>query len=288
MKIIIGENAGFCYGVKRAVEGTLNILSNGKKTFCFGELVHNKIVINDLEEKGAIFVDNLNEVTENVVIRAHGVSKDIYDYMKKKKINFFDYTCPNVLNIHSIAEEYAKKGYFIFLLGDSKHPENIGTISFCGNKSFIIENETCVNKAIENFNITKINKLLIIAQTTFSVKAFNNIVNEIKSMIDGKIELVIKNTICNATEIRQEETEELSKEVDFMIIIGGKNSSNTKKLYDIASLNCKHTICIENKDELDLKKIKGFNKIGIMAGASTPRSSIDEVKEEIEKINVKV
>lgn len=288
MKIIIGENAGFCYGVKRAVEGTLNILSNGKKTFCFGELVHNKIVINDLEEKGAIFVDNLNEVTENVVIRAHGVSKDIYDYMKKNEINFFDYTCPNVLNIHSIAEEYAKKGYFIFLLGDSKHPENIGTISFCGNNSFIIENETCVNKAIENFNITKINKLLIIAQTTFSVKAFNNIVNEIKSTIDGKVELVIKNTICNATEIRQEETEKLSKEVDFMIIIGGKNSSNTKKLYDIASFNCKHAICIENKDELDLEKIKGFNKIGIMAGASTPRNSIDEVKEEIEKINVKV
>lgn len=288
MEIIIGENAGFCYGVKRAIDGTLDILNDNANVFCLGEIVHNKIVVQDLEKKGVIFIDELSEKNQNVIIRAHGVSKEIYEYMEENEIKYWDYTCPNVLNIHKIASEYFENGYFIFLLGDRKHPENIGTISFCGKNSYVIESEDDVDKAISALKKSKISKLLIITQTTFSVKAFNTIAEMIKEKVGDGIDIIIKNTICNATEIRQKETEKISKEVDYMIIIGGKNSSNTKKLYNIAKFNCKYAICIENKDELDLEEIKNFNKIGIMAGASTPKNSINEVKEEIEKINIKV
>ena len=210
----------------------------------------------------------------------------MYEYMCENEIVFFDYTCPNVLNIHKIAEEYAKKGFFIFLVGDNKHPENIGTISFCGENSYIIEDETCISDAMENFAKSKIKKLLIIAQTTYSVNIFSLIVNKVKNCISNEIELLVKNTICNATEIRQKETEEISKKVEYMIIIGGKNSSNTKKLYDIARNNCKNTVCIEDKKELNLEEIKKCNIVGIMAGASTPQISIEDVKKELLNIEM--
>lgn len=284
MKILIGKNAGFCYGVKRAVEGAEDVLNkNNNKVFCLGELVHNKEVIKDLESKGITFIEKLEDDFNNLIIRAHGIPKNIYYYLKERNINYFDYTCPNVLAIHKIASEYAKNGYFIFLLGDSKHPENLGTISFCGENSLIIENKDEVSKAFEQFQNSKFKKLVVIEQTTFSVKHFEDIVNSIKNIVGEDCELVIKNTICNATEIRQKETEELSKKVQYMIIIGGKNSSNTKKLYDIAASNCKNTICIENKSELNVEEVKKFDVIGIMAGASTPQSSIDEVKNILER-----
>ena len=283
MKIIIGKNAGFCYGVKRAVEGAENILNeNNNKAFCLGELVHNKEVIKDLESKGITFIEELNPNLSNVILRAHGIPKKTYEYMKENNIYYYDFTCPNVLNIHKIASEYAQKGYFIFLLGDSKHPENLGTISFCGKDSLIIENKEDLNNAIEKFKASKLKKLLVIEQTTFSIKNFEDIVVSIKNIVRFDYELVIKNTICNATGLRQKETEELSKKVQYMIIIGGKNSSNTKKLYDIASRNCKNTISIENESELNLEEIKKFDVIGIMAGASTPQSSINEVKKILE------
>lgn len=252
-----------------------------------GELIHNKIVTNELKGKGIKFIDNLDFTSDNVILRAHGVAKDIYRYMEQNNITFFDYTCPNVLNIHKIAEEYAKKNYYIFLIGDSKHPENIGTISFCTENSFIIDDETYIEKAVQNFNKSNTKKLFVIAQTTFSIKTFNNIVDKIKEKIDKDIEFVVKNTICNATEIRQKETEEISKNVEYMIIIGGKNSSNTKKLYDIASANCSNAVCVETKDELNLEEISKYNVIGIMAGASTPESSIEEVKQELLNLEIK-
>lgn len=281
MRVIVGKNAGFCYGVKRAVEGAEEALKNGNKIFCLGELVHNQRVINDLENKGITFIENVNIDSGDVIIRAHGISKEIYRYMLERKVNFLDYTCPNVLNIHKLAEEYANNGFFIILLGSSKHPENIGTISFCGENSVIIENEEEIECAIKKINTKKI---LIISQTTFSLKVFDDIVKKIKELLDSSYEIVIRNTICNATEIRQKETEQLSKNVECMIIIGGKNSSNTKKLYEIASKNCANAICIEDKTELNLEEIKKYNVIGIMAGASTPQASIDEVKELLEKI----
>ncbi|MCI8411098.1 MAG: 4-hydroxy-3-methylbut-2-enyl diphosphate reductase [Clostridia bacterium] len=283
MEVIIGKTAGFCYGVRRAVEGAKEELENSnEKIECLGEIVHNKQVIQSLESKGLVFIDDIKKAKGKVIIRAHGVEKKIYEIGKEKGIKLKDYTCPNVLKIHKIVEEYSKKGYYIFLCGSPNHPENIGTISYCGNRYSVIEKEEDVSEALEKLEKSKINKLLLISQTTYSMEKFCDIEKCIKDEIAKEIELIVKNTICHATEVRQKETQKLSKEVDFMIIVGGKNSSNTKKLYNISKENCNKSICVETKHDIDIEEIRKYNKIGIMAGASTPQEVIQEIVEEIE------
>lgn len=280
MEIIIGKNAGFCYGVKRAVDGAKEELENSTNTiYCLGEIVHNKEVIKDLENKGIEFIENIEKSKGTTIIRAHGVEKDIYEKAKELEINLKDYTCPKVIKIHQIAEEFAKKGFYIMLTGSKKHPENIGTKSYCGDNYYIVENEEELKYAIEDFKKSKIKKLLLISQTTFSVERFSIIQEDLIQLTPEKIELVIKNTICAETKIRQKEVEELAKKVNKMIIIGGKNSSNTKKLFEISKKYCNESICIENYKEIDISKFNQNDKIGIMAGASTPQESIEEVKQ---------
>ena len=279
MEIQVGKTSGFCFGVRNAVDKTKEILESrqNKKIYCLGELVHNKTIINELKEEGLKFIDTIEQADDTTIIRAHGVEKRVYEIAKKQNIDLIDLTCPSVLKIHKIAEEYATENYYIFLIGKREHPEIIGTYSFCGENASIIEEIKDVEDAIENFKKTNLNKLLIIVQTTYSTKVFDEIVKEIQEKISQDILIEVKNTICRATELRQEETKQISKEVDMMIIIGGKNSSNTNKLYDIAQKICKNTILIENSEELDKEKILKCKKIGIMAGASTPQKSIDEV-----------
>ena len=281
MEIIVGKTAGFCYGVKRAVDGCVEqIQEKSKKIYCLGEIVHNKQVVLDLEDRGVEFIENIEDVKDidsKVIIRAHGVEKNIYKVANNKDIELIDYTCPNVLKIHKIAEEYKNKGYYIFLTGIENHPEVIGILSNCGENVSLIKTENDMEKAYLNFKSSNIKKILLISQTTYSVKKFENIKKILEESLNEEYELVIKNTICLATETRQKETKELSLKVDIMIIIGGKNSSNTKKLYEVSLENCKNTICIETKKELENMDFKGINRVGIMAGASTPRKSIDEV-----------
>ena len=289
MEIIVGKSSGFCYGVKRAVESAEKDASKVKENiYCLGEIVHNSDVVNSLSQKGIIFVENIDEIPKDstVIIRAHGVTKSIYEKAKEKNIEIRDYTCPNVLKIHKIAQEYADKGYFIVLLGSRKHPENIGTVSYCGEHYFVVQDESQIYLAVDEINRWNFNKVLVIAQTTFGIKDFAVFTEILSNELYRTVELVIENTICPTTEIRQKETEELSKSVDCMIIIGGKNSSNTHKLFDIAKSNCDKTICIENVRELQFSDLgikemdnKSDIRIGIMAGASTPRKSIDEVME---------
>ena len=283
MKIVIGKTAGFCYGVKRAVDGAKEELNNNKKIYCLGEIVHNKQVVEELEKGGITFINNIEEAKGKTIIRAHGVSKDIYIKAKELNVDVVDYTCPNVLKIHKITEEYSKKGYYIFLCGSKKHPENIGTISHCGNNYSIIEKEEDTWKAVECLKKSKIQRLLLISQTTYSLDKFHKIGEIIKNSLEKNIEIVIKNTICRATELRQKETDEISRKVDYMIIIGGVNSSNTKKLFDIAKNNCKNCICIETAKELNPNDFIKYNKIGIMAGASTPKKSIEKIYETLRK-----
>lgn len=277
MEIVLGKTAGFCYGVRNAVMNAEEKLREHKNVSCLGELVHNGEVIKKLEKLGMNVVEKIEDANEKVIIRAHGIAKEIYEKAKKLNIEIFDFTCPSVLKIHKIAEEYANKGYYIFLIGGKKHPETLGTISFCGKNSYLLENEEDINEAIENLKQSKIKKLFIIVQTTFSLEKFELMINDIKKQLNNDIELEVKNTICNATKIRQEETLDISKNVECMIIIGGKNSSNTKKLYEIAKENCENTYIVETKDELELEKLKKCDRIGIMAGASTPDESINEV-----------
>lgn len=287
MEIKVGKTGGFCYGVKNAVENSEKQLANADENiYCLGELVHNRIVTDNLRKRGLIFIEDINDSNGKTIIRAHGVKKEIYDIAQNKNIELVDLTCPNVSKIHKIAQEYCNKNYFILLIGKKEHPEIIGTFSFCGKNSVIISSTEDVENALNKLNKTQIKNILIISQTTYNLKVFEDIVNEIKEKLDKTFNIEVKNTICLATELRQKETRELSKEVDYMIIVGGKNSSNTAKLYDISLEECKNVILIESAEELDTNEVSKYQTIGIMAGASTPEEVVSQVVEKIEKANV--
>lgn len=282
MEIIVGKTAGFCYGVKRAVDGAKNeITSEKEKVYCLGEIVHNRQVVEELKQEGITFVEKIEDAKDKAIIRAHGVPKEVYEKAKKIGIELIDYTCPNVLKIHDIVKEYSKNGYYVFLCGSKNHPENIGTISYCGKDFSVIEKENDIDNALKNFTKSKFNKVLLIAQTTYSLEKFNSIEEIVRNSLDKNIELLVKNTICRATELRQKETDDISKKVDYMIIIGGVNSSNTKKLFEIAKKNCEKSVCVETSKDLNFKEIRNCNIIGIMAGASTPKKSIEEVEQKL-------
>lgn len=288
MEIIIGKTSGFCHGVKNAVDNAnKEIEQSNEKVYCLGELVHNKYVVNNLEKKGLIFVENIEDANGKAIIRAHGVTKDTYEKARKLNIKLIDLTCPKVLKIHEIAEKYTQEGYYIFLVGIASHPETIGTFSFCGENASIVEDICDLEQAIDKFQKSNIKKAIIITQTTFNLRKFEEISTRIKELLED-IELKVINTICLSTELRQKETENLSQKVDLMLIIGGKNSSNTNKLYDISLKNCKNVIFAESLKDINIEFIKKFEKIGIMAGASTPKESIDNIinfiKQE-EKVN---
>lgn len=287
MNIIIGKTSGFCAGVKYTITKAEEELSksNGSPIDCLGEIIHNKQVVESLENKGLRTISSIDEAHSKVIIRAHGVSKEIYEIARERNIELIDLTCPNVLKIHRQVEEYSNKNYYVFLIGIKDHPETIGTFGFCNNNAVVIESISDIENAIFSLEKSNIKNILIISQTTFSVKLFDEIVNEIKNKIDNSYNIHIEKSICNATNLRQEETKELSSKVNLMIIIGGKNSSNTKKLYDVASTNCKNVIHIETKDELDLNYVRNFENIGIMAGASTPEYIVQEVYHAILNTN---
>ncbi len=278
MEILIGNRAGFCDGIKRAIEETEKELNKNGKLCCLGELTHNPQILQKLNKKGLKIVETVEEGKESakLIIRAHGVSKEIYEEANKLKIELLDLTCPKVLKIHYIAEEYSKNGYYILLIGEKNHPEVIGTFSFCGENASIIETEQDFTAAFENLRKTNIKKVLVISQTTFNLEKFKKYEKIITDELKG-YELQIKNSICVATKLRQEETEKLAQEVDYMIIIGGKKSSNTKKLYDISKQYCTNAIHLETKEEININEVKKYNKIGIMAGASTPKDSIEGI-----------
>lgn len=290
MEIIIGKTAGFCFGVKNAVTKAEEALEQNEEIYCLGELVHNKQVTERLTQKGMHFIDNITEAKGKTVIRSHGVEKKTYKQAENIKIDLIDLTCPKVLHIHNIAEEYAKKGFYIILTGDKNHPEMLGTASFCGEYYYILEKEEDIENAIDEFKKLKLSNILLISQTTYSLEKFKKIADILQKEIPN-IEVI--NTICNATKMRQEETEQMAKDVDIMIIVGGKHSSNSNKLYEIAKKHCNNVLFVETADELNIKRefIGGKNhenkpsvRIGIMAGASTPEESIVKVVEKLKEM----
>ena len=282
MKIILGKSAGFCYGVKNAVDKAKDAIKNNEKIYCLGEIVHNRTVIEDLEKNGLKFTDKIEDIKNKAIIRAHGESEETYNKLKEKGISILDYTCPKVTKTHEIAKNYNKKGYFVILIGIKNHPEAIGTLSYAGKHSYLLQEKKQYEELIEKINNSKLNKVLIMAQTTYNLKKFDEMVEDLKDLIKGK-EIEVQKTICGATEIRQTETIEIAKNVDVMIIIGDKKSSNTNKLYDISKENCKKAIFVQNYKELNLEDLNKTDVIGIMAGASTPKEDIDEVIKVINK-----
>ena len=289
MEVVVGKLAGFCNGVRNAVEKTEELLENRDKIYCLGELVHNKQLVDDLKKEGLIIVNDISEVPDNseVIFRAHGVTKNIYQLAKEKNLTVYDYSCVRVIKLHEDVENMSNEGYYVFLFGDEEHPEVIGTKSFAKLEEItVLKDIKEVDSAINNLKKSNLNKLYICAQTTFSLKKFDEFVSIVEEKLkkyNNDIDIKINKSICEATEIRQMETENLAKKVDFMVIIGGKNSSNTVKLYEISSKNCKDAIHIETKKELENIDFSNINKVGVMAGASTPKKSIDEVIEYLNK-----
>ena len=285
MEIILGKTAGFCYGVKRAVDGAKEDIKTNENIYCLGEIVHNQSVIKKLTDKGIKFVENIEEVKDKIIIRAHGTSKDIYEKLKQKGVEIKDLTCPNVLRTHIIAEDYSKKGYFIILIGIKNHPEAIGTISFCGNLSFLIQEKEDIPECLKKIKQSHVNDILIMAQTTYNSQKFDDMVEILRNELKDK-QIDIQKTICHATEIRQKETLEIAKKVEAMIIVGDRKSSNTSKLYDIAKEHCKKVFFAQNMEELNLEELEGIQKIGVMAGASTPKEDIEEIIKKIRSKNL--
>ena len=271
MEIIKASKAGFCAGVNYTVNKAKEILEKYSKVYALGDIVHNEYVINSLKEKGLITVDDLNEVTNgsNLIVRAHGEKLETYEKAKEKGINILDLTCGRVSDIHQIIEKEKNKS-FILVIGKKNHPETIAHLSYAKNIS-VIETKDDVN----NLNITS-NNIYIVAQTTFNDSLFEEIVCDIKKKYPNK-NIIVNKTICNATKLRQNEIKDLSKKVNKMIIIGGKNSSNTKELFMVAKDNCNDTYLIQDAKGLDSISFHDNDIVGISAGASTPDELINDV-----------
>ena len=279
MNVIIGKTSGFCNGVSYTVKTAEEAIKN-EKIYCLGEIVHNERVINDLEKNGMITIKNIDEAPNNskVIIRAHGELKETYDKALQKNIDILDLTCGK---IKAIRVKISKRvdDHFIVIIGKKQHPESLGVLSFSGNNSLIIEDFEDIDKNIEIINGSSMNKIYIVSQTTFNVDKYDKLVDYLKSLTEKDI--IIDKTICDATSKRQNETKELSKKVNTMIIVGGRKSSNTKELELIAKEYCNNVLLVQNKDDINIENIIGEN-VGIMAGASTPNVVVDEI---VDKLN---
>lgn len=268
MEIILAPNAGFCYGVKNALKKAEE-LKTDKTVYTYGELIHNQQEIDRLKEKNIIPVDNIDDLKENdfLVIRSHGVGKSFYDKYGNRE-NLIDATCPSVKVAHVLAQKYMNLGYQVLVFGDKDHPEVLGILDWAGSNSRAILNK----EDLEDINYDV--PIFLLSQTTQSVDKFN----EIKKVLEENAkELVVKNTICSATRNRQSEVIELAKSVDVIIIIGGKQSSNSNKLYKMAQAYNERAYFIDSYQDLNPKWYLGYNKVGITAGASTPSWIIEEV-----------
>ncbi len=278
MSVIVAKTAGFCYGVKRAVDAVYEKIetNNGGKIATLGQLIHNKQVVTDLERHGVSVYENAEDIPGDVdlIIRTHGITKQALDIIKSKNIAFNDLTCPFVSKIHKIVSEHYEKGYQIVIVGDKNHPEVVGINGWCNNSAIILYE--CDS---EIFDKIAQKKLCIVAQTTINREIFEQIVQFTKKTCK---EVVFFDTICNATKDRQSETLELAKKSDVMIVVGGKESSNTRKLFEISKKYCPTTFHIETFEDLP-QNINLKNKnIGITAGASTPHRIIEEVYSTME------
>ena len=281
MEIRLAECAGFCFGVKRAVDTVYEHLEKGKTIYTYGPIVHNEEVVKELAEKGVRVLETRraleelklcgNEENAAVIIRAHGVPEEIYRILEEKGLECIDATCPFVKRIHKIVEQESREGNFIVIIGNPGHPEVEGILGWCKGPAVVLEEP----EEAEKFIAPEGKKLCIVSQTTFNYNKFHYIV-EIFQKKGYNVSVV--NTICNATEERQRAARALAAEADVMIVIGGKHSSNTRKLYDICSEECANTYFIQTLDDLHLELPKAVRLVGITAGASTPNKLIEEVQ----------
>lgn len=276
MKILVAKSAGFCFGVNRAVKMVYDLVESGKKVYTLGPIIHNPQTLAELEARGVKIVSSPDEVPKDgtVVIRSHGIPRDVFERIQELGLDYADATCPFVEKIHNIVSN--ANGGTVLIAGDATHPEVQGIIGHCTGKCYVFKNA----EELKNIHIDKNIPISVVAQTTFSVAEWENCLEIIKRVYTNA---TIFDTICNATAKRQSESELLSQKCDAMIVIGGKQSSNTAKLRDVCAKHCA-TYLIESADELPLSALRKAECIGITAGASTPASIIKEVLDTMSEI----
>ena len=280
MKVILAKSAGFCFGVKRAVETVYREAEKKEQPiYTYGPIIHNEEVVSDLEKKGVTVIHSVDELDEQpkgtVIIRSHGVEKAIYDQIRQRGFEIVDATCPFVLKIHRLVEQYSKEDYHIVIIGNESHPEVEGIKGWSdASKTTVIG----TRQEAENFSPAAEKKVCIVSQTTFNYNKFQELV---EIMSKKGYDITVLNTICNATEERQTEAERIAKTADAMIVIGGRASSNTQKLFEICKKECENTYYIQTMKDLDLSRLKSTDNVGITAGASTPNTIIEEVQKNV-------
>ena len=281
MKVELAKTAGFCFGVKRAVDTVYEqiALHKGEKIYTYGPIIHNEEVIKDLKRHGVEVVDSeeeLEELTEGVVIiRSHGVPKRICDMLERKEVDCVDATCPFVKKIHRIVAEESAKGSHIVIIGNSEHPEVEGIRGWSESPVTVIQTP---EDAKSFFLPDQSQKVCIVSQTTFNYNKFKDLVE----IIEKKgYDIIVLNTICNATKERQEEARKIAESVDAMIVIGDKRSSNTQKLFEICRNACLNTYYIQTLGDLNMNQLGSVETVGITAGASTPNNIIEEVQNNV-------
>ena len=276
MEVIVAKTAGFCFGVEKAVEKVYEQIKmrDGRPIYTYGPIIHNEEVVKDLENRGVQVIETeeeLGRLKEGVVIiRSHGVGKHIYDLLEKNQIEIIDATCPFVKKIHRIVKEENEKGRRVVIIGNEKHPEVEGIKGWANPDTIAVESE----EQIDKLSLDQKEKLSIVSQTTFNYKKFQDLVEK---FLKKGYDISVLNTICNATQERQSEARRIASEVDAMIVIGGKSSSNTQKLYEICRRECENTYYIQTVDDLEPESVSSVRSVGITAGASTPKNIIKEV-----------
>lgn len=276
MKLTIAKSAGYCFGVKRAVNMVYQEAEEAKvPVYTYGPIIHNEEVVRDLKQRGVHVVRELKELENlpkgKIIIRSHGISRREHEAMKACGFEVLDATCPFVLKIHRLVEKYSKEGYRIVIAGNEHHPEVEGILGWVeGQPAYTVTSQ----EDIEKLPLKEGEKVCLVAQTTFNYNKFQELVEIISKK---GYNIIIRNTICNATEERQTEAREIAKRVDAMIVVGGSSSSNTRKLYEICKNECKDTYYIQTLNDLDMTSLGKADCIGITAGASTPNNIIQEV-----------
>lgn len=277
MEIILAKEAGFCFGVKRAIELSMKTHEQGISFATFGEIIHNTQVVRSLEDLGIYAVDALDQLEgKSVLIRSHGVPKRLYEEAEEIGVHVIDGTCPYVRKIQNIAAKCSQNGWELIIVGDKTHPEVIGISGWSTMPVHVLNSEQ------EALALPNIKKACIVAQTTITESKWNEVLSAVQTRVE---ELNISNTICEATKERQRSAEELSKEVDLMLVIGGKHSSNSKKLLEVCLKNCKKSYHIETLEEIQMINFSNCDKIGITAGASTPDWIINEIINALKKMH---
>ena len=275
MEVLLADTAGFCFGVKRAVEQVYEQINTGKKIYTYGPIIHNESVVEDLEKKGVTVIDSVDElkgITKgSVIIRSHGVSKDIYDLIIKQGLECVDATCPFVKKIHKIVEKESANGSLIVIVGNNSHPEVEGIKGWCLTPAIVIESK----EQAEQLTVSGNQNICIVSQTTFNYNKFQELVEIVRKK---GYDINVVKTICNATEERQSEAAEIARKVNTMIVIGGTHSSNSRKLYEICKTECENTFFIQTLEDLKSDFTVPAGPVGITAGASTPNNIIEEVQ----------